>query len=177
MRYVPPSRWPWALAGYALAGLLPALLMTPARAIAIRYGVHPGMPTAFLVNLLIPATFVATAWKYPRVRFVWIGVPLALVLYTAERAIEISPSPSTWSLGLFVARLSPIVTVACVISGAIATAACFAIRPVRIVGLKPSPTACPQCGYETEGLVACPECGRIAENRSVKRVSPDRIHS
>ncbi len=175
VRYVSPSRWPWSLTGYALAGLLPALLMTPARAVAIRYGMHPGLPTTFLVNLLIPATFVATAWTYPRVRFVWIGVPLAIFLYTAERAIEMSPLPSAWSLGFFVARLSPIVTVACIISGAIATATCFAVRPVRIVGFKPSPSACPECGYETAGLIACPECGRIVEKRVPKPVAPERV--
>ncbi len=148
-----------ALCGYALAGLLPAVLIVPGQAIAQRLGLHPRVAVMAMVNVGIPLLFVATAAFYPRARWVAVGVPLALCAFLVERVMEIVPQFWTWHAGLFAARLHPIATVSVLASGAIAVATCFALSPVRRVGVKPLPHACRSCGYDMGELEKCPECG------------------
>lgn len=169
VHYVPPTRWPLALAGYAMAGLIPAALITPASALFVRMQIHPGAATAILVNLVLPLLFVATAVYYPRPLFALLGVPLALAAFTTERVIEMNPAFWQWSPGLFATRIHPIVTVGALISGAIAVATCFSTMPLRRVGVPPKPNACHNCGYDLgEEILQCPECGEARSRPTVR---------
>lgn len=166
VQYVPPRRWPLALVGYTLAGLVPAALLTPAAGLAHRLQVHPGTFVALIVNFMIPLMFVATALFYPRPRIAVAGAVLALLAFTLERMFESNPAVWQWNLRLFRAMLNPIVTVGTMISGAIAIATCFSIHPFRRVGVPPAPDACHNCGYDLgKEIVRCPECGEVRIRR------------
>ncbi|MBX3390596.1 MAG: hypothetical protein KF691_14195 [Phycisphaeraceae bacterium] len=144
---------------------MPALLDAPLRKVLVYFQLPPVGATIILVNIMIPLLFVATAVIYPRPLFAILGVPLALVAFTTERLIELNPAFWQWSLGMFAARLHPIVTVGTIISGAIALSACFATMPRRRVGVPPLPNACHNCGYDLgEEILQCPECGEIRIN-------------
>ncbi|MBS0187833.1 MAG: hypothetical protein JSS51_07175 [Planctomycetes bacterium] len=160
MRYVPPHRWPWALVGYTLAGVLPAALDGSLRALFVRLQLPPAAATMALVNFLLPLLFVLTAVFYPRPAFALPGVALALGGACITRAMQMNPMPWQWSLGMLVARVHPITLAASLCSGAIAAAACFATQPMRKVGIAPDPRACRHCGYLLdEEMRQCPECG------------------
>lgn len=162
VRYVPPSRWPLAVAGYTLAGLAPAVLDTPVRSVLVHFQLPPVGATIILVNFMIPLLFVTTAVVYPRPLFAILGVPLALVAYTTERLFELNPAFWQWSAGMFVSRLHPIVTVGTIFSGAIALSTCLASMPRRKVGVAPPPNSCHNCGYDLGyEIFQCPECGEV----------------
>ncbi|MGH7244098.1 MAG: hypothetical protein ACREJD_11840 [Phycisphaerales bacterium] len=161
MRYVSPKRWPLALLGYTLAGLIPAAAEPPLRNLFIQLQTDPRAATAILVNLIIPLLFVSTAVVYPRASFAVVGVPLALLGFTVTRMFQLNPLFWQWTVGMFVSRISQFVTISSIISGAIAMATCFATNPIRRVGVPPPANSCHNCGYDLgTDILQCPRMRR-----------------
>jgi hypothetical protein len=165
VQHVPPERWPWAIALYALLPLAIALLIQPAQLVADRAGAHPAAAIVVGVNIVLPLSIVAVALWYPRRRTVLAAPVLALVGFTVGRALVRDARVWVWTPGFLLSVLHPIVVAACVASGVIALTAASVVRLWRRVGLADEHQRCGNCGYLCIGLPEnrCPECGASFE--------------
>src|SRR6185369_8965468 len=104
MRFVPPNRYPQALAAFGVAGVLIALGATPLQSWSSNHLGRPGYGIAVAVNVLLPlGTLLVSLW-HPRILIAALGGPLLVFCFVFVRLLIIEPRFWSWSVPFIVNR-------------------------------------------------------------------------
>lgn len=156
VHYVHPRPAWLVLTTYAVGGALIAAALPALKAwSATQYG-RPGYAVALVINVLMPLLIVLLASAYPRVWVAGVGALGAGVNFLLCSGVLPRVADP---IGSFIVQAGPIATAALAGYILIAALVSWSLRHWRVVGLRPAPDACENCGYPVRGAARCPECG------------------
>jgi hypothetical protein len=105
------GRWWLVLSGYAIGGLALGLADAALGRGVGQFGLRPGLATAAIVNLLLPALAVGLALARPRLAMAWLGALVMTAAFTLGLA-GAHPREGGWEIGPLLRAIPPVLVMA-----------------------------------------------------------------